>query len=288
MSNPLIRLCRKLRRPSKGRIVPAPGGGLYQRNRPAGLTLIKDSPLNDVDAEGWTRTFGGGFQTIDPEAPFGPLVYEQRFNAGHDGGGAGGQLELALPVLTTMYFATNVKFSANYITHFNQEKLCYPIVGPDSNEHPPYPLNIYRRDGVSGPLGEIGQSYRRSPQGDQRKELDGVTPVRDQFSFNQTSDAAHIVKGQYRELEILYEGTSTVAAPNPQAGPYPHRLRCWINNVNVVDDMVAAWWNGSDLGFRTFRLDDTRGGGPDIENGPIPAQQSRFFSGAAIYGIPAA
>ncbi len=284
-----IRRRRQLLRGRPADPAPGVGGGYsgpFQPNRPSGLTLIIDTPLNDVDAEGITRTFGGGETVMDEAAPFGPACYQQSYPEGHTGGGVGGQLELALPVLTTMYCAVNVKFSDGYVTHYNQEKFLYPIVGPDSNEHPPYPLNIYRRDGDSS--GDIGQSYRRSPQGDTRLEEDGVTPVRDQFAFEQTSNAEFITKGVFNHLEILYEGVADVGAPEPQEGPYPARLRCWINNVLVIDDTVTAWWNGTDLGFRLFRLDDTRGGGPDIENGPLTAPQNRRLSGLAIYGLAAA
>ncbi len=268
-------------------------GGSYNPNRPGGLILVKDSPLNDVDAEGWTRTFGGGFTANDPTAPYGPACYEQRFNAGHDNGGAGGQLELVLPVLTTMYCAVNVKFTENYSLHAFEEKFWYPTVGPDGNEHPPYPMNIRRVANDSGPSGQIQQTYRRSPQGDQRTIDDvpfgsGGVPISDQFNYGQTSAAQYVTKGQWALCEMLYEGTGTVGPPITNGGPYPHRLRCWTNNVLVIDDMVAAWWNGTDLGFRLFRLDDTRGGGPDLLNGPLPAQQSRFFSGLSIYGLSAA
>ncbi len=282
MSNATNRLHRiKLRgRPVESPAEPGGGSGDYsgpQRpNMPSGHSLVINAPMNSL-SEGWTMPFGAGFFANDVDAPFGPTCYEQRYSAGVDGGGPGGAFHVALPNLSTMYCALNVKFNADYWVHSNSEKLWYPQLGNDASPtRDSYPCNIYPAGITQGP--DFSYLYRTTPQGD---------GVFDPFaSGHDDNPPPNILKGAWQHIEALMEhGSGTY-------GVKDGRLRLWTNGILVVDALVAFAWGTagsplSNLRFRNFRLDDTRGGGQDLVNGPIPAQQSRFFSGLYISGISA-
>jgi len=254
------------------------GGAVWEANKPAGLTLLKETTFA-VPLTGTTANADGfaianneparvtWSNTTDSNAPFGQEVLEWTYTAGDLVGGDVLLYMLGNPTVVKAYCCISHQFSPNYSWHSNGEKFWYPTITT--------PVE----GGNSTSIGVRFTSSATDPDG-----------ANNRFSFNSQigggdslfypgNTSGYLVKGQYQTIEMFIQ----MNTPGNADGIW----RAWVDGVLVADATALRYTNYPGAAQSVFsgalRFNGVRGGGDS--SAPVPAGgMSRRFSRLSVYG----
>jgi hypothetical protein len=256
----------------------AAGGGAWEVNKPAGLTLFTDTTfgnlltggaynadnvaiVNDSNNVQWVNS-------TDNAAPYGPSVTDIAMDAGSLTGNGTIFYSSGARDWKRTYWCWSLWLSPNYSMHSNGEKFWYPIIKQQDGANPslsdtqlsnPF-IQWKPLDGMTPSGSEIGWIYGNQMGGGDFQQFD--QPL---------GNLGRLRKGQW----MIIEGYTQMNTPGNADGI----VRTWVDGQVCLDvtnaRLAPAAATGSNY-INGVRFTTTRGGGDSSEAIPSGGQVRRY------------
>jgi hypothetical protein len=251
-------------------VVPSPTDASFAENLPPGMTLITDTRFGNMRAKGVMNEDGlshhyDARNASDPNAPFGPGIFEVFYPGNHAGNGETGGWLTGRPGnrWKRVYFSILVWVPEHYSTHSNGEKFFYPIIAtpgqPNQSSYVEWrPIGTDTPNGPTFGLHLLNQTTN--------------TPTR---RLGQSTSAPRVTKGRWTKIEVYFQMNGV----GQQNGVW----KAWVDGkptasfANVVFSSATA-----QSFFDGIRFTGTRGGGASTALTP-PGGQVRRYTRLAFY-----